>query len=76
MDAVRATLADADVVLVPFDVADAEAAAELWRRTRHRGLSLADRACLALAARLRVPAVTADRAWTDLDVGVEIVSIR
>ena len=45
-------------------------------RTRSAGLSLADRACLALASRLGVPAVTADRAWTTLDVGVEIVCIR
>jgi PIN domain nuclease of toxin-antitoxin system len=31
---------------------------------------------LALATRLGVPAVTADRAWANLDLGVEIVCIR
>lgn len=45
--------------------------------TRQRGLSLADRACLALARRLGLPALTADRAWADLlPVEVEIVLIR
>lgn len=64
------------VSIVPFDSADAERTGDLHGVTRAAGLSLADRACLALAARLGVPAVTADRAWMDLDVGVEIVCIR
>jgi ribonuclease VapC len=72
----RDSLAEADVALWPFVEADAEQAAALWGTTRHRGLSLADRACLALASRLGARAVTADRAWTDLDVGVDIVCIR
>jgi ribonuclease VapC len=44
--------------------------------TRARGLSLGDRACLALAHRLGLHAVTADRAWASLDLGVEVVLIR
>lgn len=40
---------------------DAESAASLWRRGD--GLSLTDRLCLALADRLGVEALTADRAW-------------
>jgi PIN domain nuclease of toxin-antitoxin system len=44
--------------------------------TRGRGLSLADRACLALARVLDRPAITADRAWAGLEVGVEIRTIR
>lgn len=61
---------------VPTAAICAEAAARLRPATRHAGLSLADRACLALARRLGVPAVTADRAWGDLDVGVEVRLIR
>jgi PIN domain nuclease of toxin-antitoxin system len=72
----RATLVLAGVAFVPFDESDAETAATLCERTRRMGLSLADRACLALATRLGVPAVTADRAWANLDLGVEIVCIR
>lgn len=72
----RDVLRDASVTLVPFVEADADATAALWPNTRRLGLSLADRACLALAARLDVPAVTADRAWVDLQTGIEIVCIR
>jgi PIN domain nuclease of toxin-antitoxin system len=38
-------------------------------------LSLGDRACLALAQRLNVPALTADHAWTEvrLDVAVQLI---
>ena len=75
-EALRALLVDAGCRTVDFTVDDATAAARLWRATRDAGLSLADRACLALAARLGVPAVTADRAWSELDVGVEVIAIR
>ena len=46
--------------------------------TRSAGLSLGDRACLGLAAALRLPAVTADRGWQSVAeaVGVEVTPIR
>ena len=62
--------------IVPLTVEDAEHAAELWSATRQLGLSLGDRACLALARRLARPALTADRAWLDLGLGVEVRAIR
>jgi ribonuclease VapC len=62
--------------IVLFTVDDAEQAAELWPPTRHLGLSLGDRACLALARRLGLPTLTADRSWLDLTLGVQIVAIR
>ena len=40
--------------------------------TRLRGLSLGDRACLALGRRLNLPVLTTDRAWEGLEVGVEV----
>lgn len=64
------------VAIQGFTSADAEAVAELWQPTRRAELSLADRACLALARRLDLPAHTADREWRKVDVGVEIVLIR
>jgi ribonuclease VapC len=70
------SMAETGIAVLGFDELDARRAGELLTPTRSAGLSLADRACLALAARLVVPAVTADRAWRDLDVGVEVVCIR
>jgi PIN domain nuclease of toxin-antitoxin system len=60
----------------PFSLADARTAAALITATAGFGLSLGDRACLALAQRLRVPALTAERAWANLEIGVEIIVIR
>lgn len=63
--------------VVPFDTSRAIDAARLWPMTRTAGLSLADRACLALAAELpEGVAVTADKAWQDLDLDVPIQLIR
>ncbi len=62
--------------VVDFDETQALEAAALRRTTRVRGLSLGDRACLALAKLRGLPVLTADRAWTQVDAGVEIVLIR
>jgi ribonuclease VapC len=59
-----------------FDEEIAYAAGMLRERTKELGLSLGDRACIATAARLNLPAVTADRVWSELDLGVKIVLIR
>ena len=48
----------------------------LRAQTRHAGLSLGDRACLALAIALRLPVVTADRAWQALPLDIEVRPIR
>lgn len=49
-----------------FDESDAQASGTLRKTTRSYGLSLGDRACLALADKLGLQAVTTDRAWSDL----------
>ena len=59
-----------------FDHELAYASAALRPATRRLGLSLGDRACLALAKREGLPALTADRAWASLDMGVEIRLVR
>jgi len=66
----------AQVTVEPFTAEDALAAAALWAPTRVTGLSLGDRACLALALRLGVPAVTADREWVTVNVGIAIHLVR
>jgi len=58
--------------VVPFTEELAYAAGELRPLTRDRGLSLGDRACLALAKTLKRPVLTADRGWASLDLGVEV----
>jgi ribonuclease VapC len=60
----------------PLTAADCVAVARLRPVTRRQGLSLADRACLALAERLEVPALTADRKWLEADVAAEVQLIR
>lgn len=60
----------------PFSSEQAEVCAELRRGTRTSGLSLGDRACLALGLSLQWPVLTADRVWADLDVGVSIALLR
>ncbi len=60
-----ALLASYELTVEPVTRADAEQAAAAW----HQGseLSLADRLCLALAGRLEVTALTANRAWGSSD---------
>ncbi len=60
----------------PFDQRQAWVVSTLRARTRERGLSLADNACLALAQTLGCPAWTADRVWADLDLDIEVKLIR
>ena len=62
--------------VVSFEVVDVVPVAHIRAATRAAGLSLGDRACLALARRLGVPALTADRQWRDLQVDVEVRLIR
>jgi ribonuclease VapC len=76
LDLARAALGVIALDVVDFDRALAEDAGGLVTRTRPYGLSLGDRACLALAVREGIPAVTADRAWRGVDVGVEVKLIR
>ncbi len=56
------------VAVLAFDGDAAEEAANLRLETRAAGLSLGDRACLKLARRLDVPAVTVDRTWEGLEL--------
>lgn len=61
----------------PVTEADELEIARLRPLTRTHGLSICDRACLALAKRLGFPALTADSAWEDLDdVDVTVELIR
>lgn len=73
-DLTRYGILDASKV-VDFAFLLAEEAARLRARTRDMGLSLGDRACLALARTLGMPPVTADSSWAEV-AGVSISLIR
>jgi PIN domain nuclease of toxin-antitoxin system len=74
---IEATFPDLELEALTFTEQDAMAAGLLRIATRHFGLSLADRACIALAQRLGLPAMTADRTWGALELdGLLIQVIR
>jgi PIN domain nuclease of toxin-antitoxin system len=67
------------IAWIPFGREDAARAAALVPLTRQLGLSLGDRACLALARVREATALTADRAWRELDaeaIGAAVEVIR
>lgn len=60
----------------PFSEEQARLTAELISQTRRYGLSLGDRACLALAIQRKATVYTTDKAWKSLSLGIEIEVIR
>ncbi len=62
--------------IAPFSAEHAKIAGTLIAHTRSLGLSLGDRACLALALALKAPAYTADKSWKNLRLPVRIHTIR
>jgi PIN domain nuclease of toxin-antitoxin system len=72
----RKAVFDLGVDVVDFDRPLADRSGELRLLTRHRGLSLGDRACIALGEREGVPIVTTDRNWRDILPGLDIRVVR
>ena len=68
-------LVEGKVEIVPFTEAQAFLCGRLRQITRSRGLSLGDRACLALAQERGLTAVTADTAWVGV-TSVPVLLIR
>ncbi|HET9742691.1 MAG TPA: type II toxin-antitoxin system VapC family toxin [Terriglobales bacterium] len=62
--------------IVSFDSTYARIVGDLVSLTKQLGLSLGDRACLALGIALKVPVYTAEKAWKKLRLGAEIQVIR
>ncbi len=75
-DGMQQEFASIGVIFEPFTAGQAEIAARLYAQTRKHGLSLADRACLALAMEHGLPVMTADRAWASLGLDIDIQVIR
>jgi PIN domain nuclease of toxin-antitoxin system len=73
---VLARLRETAIEIVPLLADDAAMIAVLYPATHGLGLSLGDRACLALAMQRDIPALTADRTWTETGLPVEVCLIR
>jgi PIN domain nuclease of toxin-antitoxin system len=76
IDNLRTEIEALGVRIEVFDAGAAENTAKMWAETKEIGLSLGDRACLALARSQGATAVTADKAWAKLDIGVSIQVVR
>ena len=76
LNQIREALLAIGLNVVDFDVSLAERTGTLRAETRSRGLSLGDRACVALAEREGVPAVTGDQRWYGAVAGIEVHVIR
>lgn len=73
---IRAILGGLGLKVHPFDSEMAYEVGRLRADTRQLGLSLGDRACLALGRSLGLPVLTMDRAWARLSLGVEVRVLR
>jgi PIN domain nuclease of toxin-antitoxin system len=69
-------IAAAECPTVHFNDDHARKTGALVRATRPFGLSLGDRACLALAIDRKATVYTTDRIWKKLDLGIRIEAIR
>ncbi len=76
LDIVRPALALYGLQIAPYDEDQAERTGALRAQTRDFGLSLGDRACLALAERFELPVLTADKMWKDLNLSIEVRLLR
>jgi len=61
---------------IPFSDAHSKIAAKLVTETKKLGLSLGDRACLSLAISEKLPVLTADKIWSNLNLSVKVILIR
>jgi len=71
-----AGISKSGIEIVDFTEAQALTCALFRPRTRKLGLSLGDRACVALAVERGIPVMTADRVWLDLRPQVDVQVIR
>jgi PIN domain nuclease of toxin-antitoxin system len=76
MDAIAVSLAALRLSTVDFDHEQAFEVARLRPLTRAHGLSLGDRACLALGGLRNSPVITTERVWQQAAPHIEVIQIR
>ena len=75
-DTIQEVLESFPIQVVPFDKSLALQTGFLYSSCKHLGLSLGDRACLAIAMSRKLPVLTADKVWAKLDLGIQIQVLR
>jgi PIN domain nuclease of toxin-antitoxin system len=75
-DLIRDRLDEMGCVVCLFGEEQAHLAGALVAQTHPYGLSLGDRACLALAIERNATVYTTDRTWKNLNLGIEVELIR
>ncbi len=73
---VREVINTLGLEVAEFDTEMAHNAGMLRPLTKSLGLSFGDRACLTLGKSLGLPILTTDRAWVDLELGINVQVIR
>ncbi|MFT3920954.1 MAG: type II toxin-antitoxin system VapC family toxin [Myxococcales bacterium] len=76
LDVAIAKIRALPITIVPFDFQQAAICGTMREPTRHLGLSLGDRSCLALGLARKIPVLTTDEEWLKADLGVEVRLIR
>lgn len=76
LEPARLALAKLRLSVIPFDDDLAFITGTLREPTRILGLSLGDRACLALGMARQLPVLTTESRWKDVTLDIEIIQIR
>lgn len=74
--AVQTVLKSLKYQIIAYSNEQAEYAGFLYRTTAKYGLSLGDRACLALAISKNLPVVTTDKIWANIDLPIDVTLLR
>ena len=73
---VKVVMENLEFQIEPLDDKQAWKTGMLRMSTREFGLSLGDRACLALAHIKKLPIITADKQWDKLNTDIKIIQLR
>jgi PIN domain nuclease of toxin-antitoxin system len=77
LETARAVLDELGLDVRPHDAEAAYVAAALYPQTRQYGRGLGDRTCMALGIAMRVPVLTTDREWRNVEVdGLRLEHVR
>ncbi len=75
-ETIQEVLTSFPIQVVPFEESLAIETGYLYPSSKNLGLSLGDRACLALALSRKLPVLTADLVWSQLNLDISIRVLR